>query len=247
MASGAGAEVHGDGVEGVVLRRRGVAVATGLGGPVVDAPTELCARAPRAIAKSVGVDRDLLAVEDDRAHVPSRLVEVGLPEIVGGRDGRELEIDVDGTVRVGPARGGVRIVVRHCVAPQRLQAPVGDAVGQRDVGQGLVGQRQMPELAGVQGVGRRVRGVVPEEGPGREHALVGPEERVELPGQPALGHGEGEPAGLRPERIVAGRRMKLVIPVVLGQLAPLCAISSIGRPRREIDLRKKLAQTPASG
>ena len=41
----------------------------------------------------------------------------------------------------------------------------------------------------------------------------GPEERVELAGQPALGHGEREPAGLGPVRIVARRRVELVVGV----------------------------------
>ena len=112
--------------------------------------------------------------------------------------------------------------------------PLGSAMSDR----GWSGIGQVPELSGVEAC-RRVRPVSSQKkAPADEHALVGPEERVELPGQPALGNGEGEPAGLGPVRIVAGRRMELVVRVVLGHLAPLCAISSIGRPRRQIDRRK---------
>ena len=212
-----GAEVHGDGVEGVALGGGGVAVAPGHGARVVDAPAELRARPPRAVPEPEGVDRDLLAGQDDRAHVATRLVEVGLPEIVGGRDGVEHEIDPDGAVG-GP--GGVGVVVGERVAPEGLHAAVGDAVGERDVGQWLVGDREVPELAGVEDVRRGAAGVVPEERPGREHALIGPEERVELPRQPALGDGEGEPAGLGPVRVVAGRRVELVVWVLLAHRCP---------------------------
>ena len=72
----------------------------------------------------------------------------------------------------------------------------------------------MPELPSVEGIGRAVASVVPEEGPAGDDLLIGTEERIELPRQPALGHGEGEPAGLGPVGVIAGRRVELVVLMV---------------------------------
>jgi hypothetical protein len=72
----------------------------------------------------------------------------------------------------------------------------------------------------MENVGRRLPGWVPEIRTGGDDSLIWSEEGVELPGESALGDGEREPACLGPERIAAGRRMKLVVWVMLGQKRP---------------------------
>src|SRR5438552_9536666 len=124
-------------------------------------------------------------------------------EVVRRGHRAEREIDVQFV--------GIGIVVPQFVARERLEAAVMDAVRQGDVGQRLVGYREVPEVLGVETVPRLVALVVPEVRTARGNALVGAKEWIELTRQPALGHGEGEPTGLGPVRIVARRWMELVI------------------------------------
>ena len=126
-------EVHGDRVERVVRRRGGVAVPTVLRDRGRKPRTELRARTPRAVAETVGVDRDGLAAQHDGAGVTTGLVEVMRTEVVRWGDRRELEIDVE-LIAIG-------VVELHAVPVLRLDALVVDAVRETNIGQRLVRYR----------------------------------------------------------------------------------------------------------
>ena len=207
--------IHRDRVERIGGRCSGVAVAT-----VVRPATELRARSPRTVTEPEGIDGDGLAPQPDRALVSPGLIEMRRTEVVRRRDRGEGEIDVQ-FVAVG-------IVVAQLVARQRLEAAVVDAVGQGDVRQRLVGNGQVPEVLGVEAVPRLVALVVPEVRAARRDSLIRAEERIELPRQPALGHGEREPTRLGPIGVVVGRGMELVVGMGLGH-SRLLASRSKGR------------------
>ena len=108
----------------------------------------------------------------------------------------------------------VLIDVVEFVSREWLDALVVDAVHERDVCQVLVFRnREVPEILVVSAIPDLRARVVPEKTRARSHALVLPEEGIELSGQLALRNRKGEPAGFRPERIIGRRRVELVVGV----------------------------------
>src|ERR1700737_297526 len=178
-----GPEIHGDRVERVLVGGGRVAVAPMASGCPRQSGAELRARPPRPIAKSEGVNGDGLAVQDNRAFVASRLVEVAFAQVVRRSYRGEREIDGDFVRAVG-------IVIGDVIAALRLETLVVDAVGKRDVRQRLIRYGQMPEVLRIAAVPRFVAHLVPEVRATRGHALVGAEERIQLPGEATFGDRE---------------------------------------------------------
>src|SRR5690242_873925 len=110
--------------------------------------------APGPVAEAVRINRDGLPVQLDRALITAGLIDVRGVESVRRPDGGEGQIDRDLVA--------VRVLILHGVFLAGLQAPITDAVGERNVGQRGLGERQVPEILGVPAIPDLVTLLVPE-------------------------------------------------------------------------------------